>query len=95
MFNNRVELVKYMMLIVNITLISYVQVPVASISILVSTFFKHFVCLGIFIIFCFFFITQWLHWFELHRGRYQSRDNVLKNVNPVGKRIVRYGLVLG
>jgi len=33
----------------------YVQVPVAHISSLVLTFFKHFVCLGFFIYFLFFF----------------------------------------
>jgi len=51
MFKNRLELFKILMQIMHITLIFYVQVLMAYISSSILTFFKHFVCLGFFIIF--------------------------------------------
>jgi len=37
----------------HITLVLYVQVLIVYIASLIFTFFKHFVCLGFFIIFCY------------------------------------------
>ena len=58
------------------------QVLVACFSSLVLTFFKHFVCLGFFIIFCFFFKVNsggFLHnrVATLVTGKRQVRKNIL------------------